>query len=329
MKTFHVVLTILTIFMTGCFNNTEQPLVPNKTQTNGNGKIYGQVLYTGYFNPPMTEKGHAGTVVSVLGTNITTTSDEYGYWQLSGLDSGTYTILFERNGCETFESKGMYTNGDDSVEFKSKWKDYNGTYHEQLGRLYLMEKQPTVALTKPSCSIECTINTHRHPHDSTIIVGYDTVYSFNGNVSVEISANRVELWKNLPFGIVYKIDNKSYLDKYSIPPDSLILHSQEYSEIWRTLDLLSGSGSASKRTINDVYDLKSFENRQGIDIKRYLELQKITIKPKQQLYLHTFPMWRYMDYTMGYDTLIGTTIKYGSANATKYGDVVTIPIQWK
>ncbi|MBX7155270.1 MAG: carboxypeptidase-like regulatory domain-containing protein [Bacteriodetes bacterium] len=114
---------LISIYMNGC-SNSNAPKV-NVIQTSKNGVLYGGLgLFFAYpikdtvaheiYGPNI----YSGSVVSIVGASISTTTDSIGNWKLSGLDSGIYSIRFTHEGYDTLTLSNIRTNGNDSNEVK-------------------------------------------------------------------------------------------------------------------------------------------------------------------------------------------------------------------
>lgn len=304
--------TILTLAMTtfviifgGCTTKEITPTNPNKTQSDG--IIWGRAVYTGYGDPQDFDLGDfSGTIVELLGTSRTTTTNRHGDWSFGNLDSGTYSFRFTRPGHFDFQLDNIVSDGIDSMLAKYIVRDSQG-YGFEYPRVDLLEIPPSVTVVDAAGTLTVRINEIKDSHTGAIIRRDTSLKDAIGRINTTVSSALQRTRELLPVQIMYQISESPLIERSEVPTDSMKLIS---TPIWRVLPEMQRTGS-----IMEIEFQISSSIIENVAIGR-------------QYYLHAVPVWRDIVQYIAYDKF-GHPATIAVGGRYRYGSVVSVPIQWQ
>lgn len=296
--------------------NNNKPTVT----TNTDGIFAGSVRWSGA--DWVKKKNLENSRVELLGTNLSTLTNERGDWVLRGVDSGTYTLRFTRPGCDTFEIRNMHTNGNDSV-YATWMLFFDDDDIREQRFVDLMEHTMDLRLTSVNAGITAKTYERIYRHDSVIIrVDRDTTYSFGAQINLSSTGPRTVVAEETPYQIAYIVNEKATMTKADLPNDSVLFITPERGGWWRI-----DENNMTMKATNGIHTLSGLGG-QSESVVEYFTRRKLPLKIGAQLYLHVFPIWvgsnRQIEYTDR-----GIIIRGGGGQDRARGDVMTIPIEWK
>lgn len=289
---------------------------------NGTGVLNGSVLLVRTSNEDPRSYDHSGVLVEVVGTtSISTTKSKAinGTFTLSGLDSGTYTLRFSKNGYITREIQGIYHNGSDTSTMKYFIADSNGSRAHDVVALF--EQHPEVSTKSIIAELSQKIRIDTIKVEGKIRdIRRDTNYTFNTEITLEVNSQFEWSKANYPLAYIAYIDDQSAVLSSRLPSKEIGDGDMYFTKELLNLRLPSGwfkldvtPNIPSKLSMRDVTSLqKMYGDR---------------LSSKSQLYLHVIP----------YAIQKGFIVEYkpydppleGSYSTMIQKSTITIPIEWK
>jgi len=330
MKTLSSILVLSFVMLVGC-TKTEStiPTKPVVTQGTGNGILYGTVILTGFvnsFSNSVRDTKQTGIKVEVVGTQIATETDGYGEFILRGLDSGIYSIRYSKVGYQTNQIDNIYCNGIDSTKIKFILKDSAGSMRA-YDETSLMENTPLIELVNAIATAEEEIRSDTLLGNNTI--RYDTTYSFQASFSVNLQSIIKETQDSLDAGCLVRITNRSTVESSEMPT-AFYAWNTKLTNGWLGY---YGSTYKSKPVYIGTRDFtlarnasKEFKGDIPITLESFSLIGNYQVSKSEQLYLHIIPVgkeFKRIQHSERFSTWITTEGLY------KFGELKTIPIQWK
>jgi hypothetical protein len=266
----------------------------------------------------------SGVLVEVVGANITATStaqakDMYSKFVLTGLDSGTYTLRFSKNGYVSREIPGIYHNGNDTTTMQYFVADSNGSRAYSL--VGIVEQHPEVTAKSITAEVKQTIRVDTLKDHGTIReIRRDTSYSFSSEVTLDVNSQFEWSKVNYPLAYIAYIDDQSTVLSNRLPAkemgDADMYFKAEISKISLPLGWYKLSVNPS---VKSEWVLS--------DISRLQKVSGISLSNKTQLYLHVVPYAFQKGFIVEYKP-------YDPPLEVSYSRMIqktpiTIPIEWK
>ncbi len=312
-----IFLTVCTLDFTGCRKNDDNPIGSDSTAT-GKSFVAGYVAlslfeynlglqkYTGPLD-------FSGASIEVVNTPIKTYSDVKGYWQLTGLDAGAYTLLITKPGFDTIVVPDIVVKKNDSIflgKRENRW-DKVGINEIITGTILHPVAQFKTIVDTIIRETGVKLDTNGLKKDTS----YKYDYRFSGSFEVQFSgteANKLEKNPFYPYDVCCTINSSPTMDMSMYPLIAYnLLHKiarePENKVVWD----LSIDGDTTKRRLSGKYTLTDLRFSPSISDRALL--------PKQQLYLHILPIYLQWFHENG-----GSNLGF-----YKRGQVMSIPIQVK
>ncbi|MBX7153495.1 MAG: carboxypeptidase-like regulatory domain-containing protein [Bacteriodetes bacterium] len=322
MKNFIILITVTAFtFISSCSRN-EQLLQP-KILT-GTGVLIGSVQLIR--TSPEDPRGYdqSGVLVEVVGANITATStaqakDMYGKYVLTGLDSGTYTLRFSKNGYVSREISGVYHNGTDTTTMKYFTSDTNGTTAYNV--VMLFEQYPDVSAKSITAEAQQTILVDTLMEHGTIReIRRDTSYSFISAITLDVNAQFDWSKTNYPLSYIAYIDDQSSVLSSRLPAkeigDGDMYFVSELSNLKLPLGWYNFKLKPNSLSSNSLVNLSELQN-----------VHRINLTNKTQLYLHIIPYADQKFSTVFYRKF-DPPVEVLSTKKMRLSPI-SVPIQWK
>jgi len=241
---------------------------------------------------------------------------------MKGIDSGSYSLRFSKIGYETNQIDNVLCNGKDSIQIKYILKDSVGItriYDE----IFLSESTPSISIVNATASATefiTTITNHNINRD-------DTTYSWEAKFSVNLESTIKETQDSLAAGFMVRITNRNTISPSEMPTAfydtgteltngwlGFYGHSIKTKPVYTgTRDFILSQGSNAKA--DRIIPLEYFNT-----------LTNYQVKKSEQLYLHIIPVVKELkrvQHSNRFSTWFTFEVGY------KFGDLHTIPIQWK
>ena len=315
--------------LASCKNEESIPTKPNNNQTNGNGILSGSVSLFSYFlkSTNLTwDTRQAGIHVQIIGTQISTETDGYGEFVLRGVDSGSYSLQFSKAGYETFQLDNIQSNGVDSIAIKNVITDSSGI-KQIYNEVFLSELTPTFSITNSSATAVEVIHADTTTDHGVIIeIRRDTTYSWQAAFSINLQSNTQETQDSLPAGFLIRITSSNTVTQNEMPT-AFYDTGLELTNGWLGF---YGHTHQTKPTYTGTRDFVLKQS--GSDADRAISLAYFSksanyqVRKTEQLYLHIVPVvkeLRRVQHSNRFNTWYTFEVAY------KFGNVVTLPIQWQ
>jgi hypothetical protein len=318
-----IAISCLVLLIASCSKN-DNTVQPQPKILNGNGVLMGSVQLERTSPEDPRSFDQSGVLVEVVGTTLsaTTTAQQKAMnstFTLSGLDSGTYTLRFSKNGYVTREISGIYHNGTDTSTMKYFIADSNGSRTYSI--IGMVEQHPEVSAKSIIAELSQKIRIDTIKDHGTIRdIRRDTNYTFISEISLDVNSQFEWSKENYPLAYIAYIDNQTSVISSRLPSKELgdgdMYFTAELSKLrlpsgWFKLDVKPNI--ASKLSTQDVSSLR----------KNY----GVNLSSKSQLYLHVIPyaiqkgfIVEYKPYDPPLEGSYSTMIQKAS---------ITIPIEWK
>lgn len=314
-------LCILSMFIIGCTKHID----PIKPDTNGNGVYKGLVSLDENFeqsykglNPVIWGSDISGTLVEIIGTNKSAFTNKGGYFYISGLDSGKFTIKITRTGYEPFLLTNQYNNGKDTSELTFTLKDTSGYAHDYTQHgIYLYESSVVVSAVNVMPVAQELIVADTITSDTSKYKGQifrDTTYTIDAQFTLNVQHPLSWTRDSLPIGFYATVSEFSSLSQSNYP-------TQLYpTTAWKGFVGIPDGILHGNRTYLITRNGKE-KNSVSLDIST------IVHQRGKNLYLHIIPIYykkyRYIMNAPGQKPCynIGTDKTIGKAES--------FPIQWK
>jgi hypothetical protein len=328
MKAFIVLASSLVcLTLWGCKEDTLQPDKPKNTQDNQKATLYGStnqwVFVGGYSNTKWDDK-QSGVKVEVVGTNISTETDGYGEFKLKGLDSGTYSIRFSKNGFETVIIDSVRSNGKDSVRVVLTIKDSLGNKVDYK-EVFLREITPKISIPKANASATEIIKIDTiKDHGKIREIRRDTSYWWQGEFSIDLKSDVKATQENLDAGYYIAITNSSTVEPSLLPTQ----FSDSQAEIKKGWIAYYGSSLKTKPVYTGTRDfvLNSTGKNADMNVALGSTIMNLKVTKQQQLYLHIIPV-TVEKILRQKSNRFNTWLEFDGGY--KLGEMKTIPIEWK
>lgn len=318
-----IAIFCLVLLIASCSKN-DNAVQPQPKVLNGTGVLNGSVLLVRTSNEDPRSYDHSGVLVEVVGTtstSISTTKSKAinGTFTLSGLDSGTYTLRFSKNGYVTREIQGIYHNGSDTSTMKYFIADSNGSRAHDVVALFEQHPEVSTKSIIAELSQKIRIDTIKD-HGMIRDIRRDTNYTFSTEITLEVNSQFEWSKVNYPLAYIAYIDDQSAVLSSRLPSKELGDGDMYFTKELLNLRLPSGwfkldvkPNIPSKLSTQDVSSLR----------KNY----GVNLSSKSQLYLHVIPyaiqkgfIVEYKPYDPPLEGSYSTMIQKAS---------ITIPIEWK
>ncbi|MBS1538683.1 MAG: hypothetical protein JST20_13160 [Bacteroidetes bacterium] len=294
---FLFIMCLITILgSNSCSENSisTKPVVLQK----GDGILSGRcLLYTYHrdsswhkdqLSPSNNASNCAGTLVKLLGTQISAITDSTGRWILRGIESGTYSIQFTHSGFDSITVNSLVHNGRDSVSLV--WTDVN-----PFGQTWEYE---TVCLAEPPALvsvIDADVSALQRLTPYPIGGNYDTSYNWQSQFTIEVKAPISTVQSMLSVGYVAIISTHTPLDISELPKNGTIVQPWQGNPngfIAYTPNndkMVFPNGDKTKRYF-EISGGTITNSQISVNIAEYAAKFGISLSDKPQLYLHIIPM---------------------------------------
>lgn len=318
-----IAVSCLVLLIASCSKN-DNAVQPQPKVLNGNGILIGSVQLERTSPEDPRSFDQSGVFVEVVGTTLSATTTAQpksmnSTFTLSGLDSGTYTLRFSKNGYVTREIQGIYHIGSDTSTMKYFIADSNGSRTYSI--IGMVEQHPEVSAKSiiAELSQKIRIDTIKD-HGMIRDIRRDTNYTFSTEITLEVNSQFEWSKVNYPLAYIAYIDDQSAVLSSRLPSKELGVGDMYFTKELLSLRLPSGwfkldikPNIPSKLSMRDVTSLqKMYGDR---------------LSSKSQLYLHIIP----------YAIQKGFIVEYkpydppleGSYSTMIQKSTITIPIEWK
>ncbi|NQT64415.1 MAG: carboxypeptidase-like regulatory domain-containing protein [Candidatus Marinimicrobia bacterium] len=126
-------ILMISLSLSSC-HNFEGPTGPKLK-----GNLVGWTFLSGQRSETM--ESHSGVKISIEGTQYETSTDLYGYWELSDINAGTYNLIMSKTGYNTYKEFGYGITGNGTAYFNQKTlrqvpngtiEDFTATFEDSL-----------------------------------------------------------------------------------------------------------------------------------------------------------------------------------------------------
>jgi hypothetical protein len=329
MKTFIVLASALVcLTLWGCKEDTLQPdKSKNTSQGNEKGTLYGstnQWVFVGGYSSAYWDEKQSGVKIEVIGSSISTETNGYGEFKLTGLDSGTYSIRFSKKGFETVILDSVKSNGKDSLRVTLIIKDSLG-HKAEYQEVFLRELTPIISVRNANATASETIKIDTIKSEGQIRdIRRDTSYSWQGEFSIELRSDVKATQDNLDVGYYIAISNSQTVDESLIP----IEFSASQPDVKKGWIAYYGSSVKTKPVYTGTRDFVVNSSGKNADNKVALgsTIMDIKVSKEQQLYLHIIPV-TVKKILRQKSNRFNTWLEFGGGY--NLGEMKTIPIEWK
>jgi hypothetical protein len=318
-----IAISCLVLLIASCSKN-DNTVQPQPKILNGKGVLIGTVQLVRTVPVDSRSYDQSGVLVEVVGTTLsaTTTAQQKAMnstFTLSGLDSGTYTLRFSKNGYVTREISGIYHSGTDTSTMKYFIADSNGSRAHDVVALFEQHPEVSAKSIIAELSQKIRIDTIKD-HGTIRDIRRDTNYTFITEISLDVNS-QIELSKtNYPLAYIAYIDNQTSVISSRLPSKELGDADMYFTAELLKLKLPMGWYNLSaKPSVVSEYaqnNLSSLQKTNGISLSK-----------KAQMYLHIIP-YAYQKFSkISYSPYDPPTEGSGGAMIAKAP--ITIPIEWK
>ena len=282
------------------FNACDDPAQPTKPNAqNGDGILSGRcLLYTyhrdsSWYGDRLVSSYNAdasgGTLVELLGTQISAVTDSAGNWVLRGITAGTYSLQFTHAGFDTMTVNTVSHNGEDSVSLV-----WTGTTPSGQTKEYR-----TVCLAEPPAIVN-VINAEATSYQTIYeypVGRKDTSYDWEAQFTIGIDAPISTVQSMLPVGFLACIADHTPLQSNELPIDINLGESWQSSakSFFSYLPNDNASAYPNGDKTKRYFEIKRKNGANPkvyVGLAEYAEKRGISLGAKPQLYLHIIPVWR-------------------------------------
>lgn len=288
---------VFALSFNACTEESAQPTKPNAQ--NGDGILSGRCLLYTYQRdsswhqdqllPSNNPANSGGTLIELLGTQITAVTDSAGSWVLRGITAGTYSLRFTHAGFDTMTVNNVPHNGEDSVSLVWTGATPSGQTKEYR----------TVCLAEPPATVN-VINAGATSYQTIYedLGGRkDTSYDWEAQLTIGVDAPISTVQSMLSVGFLACIADHTPLQSNELPIDIYLGESWESSakSFFSYLPNDNASAYPNGDKTKRYFEIKGKNGTNPkvyVNLGEYAEKRGIALAGKPQLYLHIVPVWQ-------------------------------------
>lgn len=328
---FVFIFATLCVTLNSCTTEETISTQPNNPQSNGAGVYIGNVRLVANFEqtekkiPPIVWSDMSGTKVEIVGTTLYALTNKDGYFSISTVDSGMFTIRIIRSGYQAVEIDGQFNNGIDTSHLSYTLADTTG--YAQNGRYDFihLHEEPARGYVKnaiASGSEKIKFDT-LWENNSIKEIRADSMYTLSAEIEFDVEHPFSYTRNFLPVGYYACITENSTFEQNNLP-ETVVPPFRNND--WENLGFLGNPQAVNMENGNRKYYVVSSkaENSSQFSIGTITTIVK---QHGKNLFLHIVPIWS-VYYSYVNNPLSGEPPTYQYTSKLVHGDVTSIPIQW-